>query len=320
MAFQFAYPLMIVISLGLMVGVLIWHKRFWYLPAIVVSDTTVFSQIGSTWRSRLHRLPDILLFSVILCLLLALARPQFGSMETTVEGQGIDIVLALDISGSMASEVFGTGTRLEAAQQVLDRFIASRVFDRIGLVVFAQQAFQSVPPTIDYLLLRRFLIDLRSATDQGLTDGTAIGSGLAAAGNMLRSSAAPSKIIILLTDGANNAGRIGPLTAAEALNALDIRVYTVGMIAVPGGDLSVEQADEATLQQIAEIADGNYFRATDRSVLDQIYAQIDSLERSDIVVSETMIWEDQGIWLVWSAFGLLVTERVLRVTYFSVLP
>jgi Ca-activated chloride channel family protein len=320
MLFQFANPLALVVFIGLLLSGTLWRKHIWAHPALLVSDASIFLQLDKTWRSRLFRLPDILLYGVIVLLMIALAKPQAGTFITQVEGQGIDIVLALDISGSMHTETFGAGTRLEAARGVLDEFIVNRTYDRIGLVVFAQEAYQVVPPTIDYELLRRFLSNVQSATEQGLADGTAIGSGLAAAGNMLRRSSAQSRVVIVLTDGANNAGEIGPLTAAEALAVLEMRVYTVGMIATVGVNGSIEQADEGDLQQIAEITGGNYFQAGNPEVLDEVYNQISALEQSDMVISEVVIWQDQDKLLIALAFGLLIIERILRSTYLRVLP
>lgn len=177
---------------------------------------------------RFRRVPDALRLLAWLLLVMALARPQSGQTQEIIRGQGIDIVLALDISGSMAALDFAPQNRLEAAKGVIADFIARREFDRTGLVVFAQDAFQQTPPTLDYPALLRSLDEVQLA-DLGLTDGTAIGLGLAAAGNMLRQSMAASRVIILLTDGANNAGGVGPLTVAEAVAALGTRVYTIGM-------------------------------------------------------------------------------------------
>jgi Ca-activated chloride channel family protein len=272
---------------------------------------------------RFHTLPDALWWIAWGCLVVALARPQTGQSQQIIHGQGIEIVLALDISGSMDATDFAPQNRLEAAKSVIDDFIQHREFDQIGLVVFAHDSFQLVPPTLDYSVLRNTLSNVQLATTLGITDGTAIGLGIASAGNMLRSGTAASKIIILLTDGANNAGDIGPMTAAEAVAALGMRVYTIGMIqrAAPvSANAQEDNVDEATLKSVAAVTNGHYYAASNETDLETIYNQINTLERSDIEKQIFVRWQEQFQWF--AAIGLLslIIEQLLRQTVLQVIP
>jgi Ca-activated chloride channel family protein len=216
---------------------------------------------------------------------------------------------------------------------VIDDFIAQRRYDRIGMVVFAREAFSSSPPTFDYAVLRRLLAAIELAPDLGLEDGTAIGLGLAQAAGMLTESDAQSRIIILLTDGVNNAGQIDPLTAAQAAAVLDIKVYTVGaarpgQVPVPYDDpllgpttrLIESEIDEATLQQIADATGGLYFRAQDTAGLQQIYDQINRLEKSEVEVQVFTRYRELAGWFLLPALGLILLELFLRHTLFRALP
>ena len=219
-------------------------------------------------------LPVIRLVALAL-IIVALSRPQIVNARNVIKGEGLDIALAVDISGSMASLDFEPNNRLEAAKLVIDDFISQRPYDRIGVTVFASEAFSQSPLTIDHKVVTRLLDRLELATDMNIDDGTAIGLGLANAANMLKDSQAESRVVILLTDGINNAGQIDPLTAAEAAKTWGIKVYTIGMgrpgeVPFPQQSLFGEQIvmvesllDEATLQQIADITGGRFFRAYD---------------------------------------------------------
>jgi Ca-activated chloride channel family protein len=296
---------------------------------MLYSDVRLFESLASGWRVRLRRIPDVLRLVAWALLVIALARPQSGRTQEIIRGQGIDITLALDISGSMAALDFDPQNRLQAAKSVIGDFIAGRDFDRIGLVVFARDAFHQSPPTLDYDVLVRLLDEVQLAPDLLLDDGTAIGLGLASAANMLRASTAPSRVIILLTDGANNAGAIDPLTAAQSVSALGMRVYTIGMGKtglVPIVDdlgnsrLMRSDLDEDTLRDIAAMTNGAYFRAVDLVDLQRIYDQIDVLERSEVERQSFVRWQEQGFgWLV-MGFLLLVIERLLRHTVFQTIP
>jgi Ca-activated chloride channel family protein len=294
------------------------------------SDLRLMDGLASGWRARFHRLPDILRLLAWLILIIALARPQGGRTQQIIRGQGVDIVLVLDISGSMAALDFAPQNRLDAAKSVISDFVLGRDFDRIGLVAFARDAFQQTPPTLDYSTLVKSLDALELATVLEVDDGTAIGLGIASAGNMLRSSDTVSKIIILLTDGANNSGSIGPVTAAQAVATFGIRVYTIGMgktglVPVPVGDTGNTQLvesdlDEPTLQTISQSTNGKYFRAQDIVDLQAIYAEIDRLERSDIERQNFINWQEQSEGFLWGSIILLILERLLRHTIFQTFP
>ncbi len=332
MIFRFAHPIAFLLLL-MPFGVTIWASRRGRLlgePAIRYSDVRLMDGLPIGWRVRFRRIPDVLRLFTWVMLVIALARPQGGQTQQIIRGQGIDIVLALDISGSMSALDFMPQNRLEAAKSVINNFIGEREFDRIGLVIFARDSFQQIPPTLDYQTLTASVNAIQLATDFGLDDGTAIGLGIASAGNMLRTSTATSKIIILLTDGANNAGGIGPITAAQAVGAFGIRVYTIGMgkeglVPVPidtqGNTRLIESdLDELTLQAIAEATDGRYFRAEDLSDLRQIYDEINQLERSEVERQILVRWQEQSGLIMFLALATLLAERIFRYTVFQRLP
>jgi Ca-activated chloride channel homolog len=332
MSFRFAHPaafLLLLIPLAFAVAYYIGRWR----PAAMTmrySDVRLLDGLAIGWRARFHRVPDMLCLLAWLILLIALARPQGGRTQEIIRGQGIDIVLALDISGSMAALDFAPQNRLDAAKSVISNFIVGRAFDRIGLVAFARDAFQQTPPTLDYPTLVKSLEALQLATVLRIDDGTAIGLGIASAGNMLRTSTTASKIIILLTDGASNSGGIGPVTAAQAVATFGIRVYTIGMgkiglVPVPVDDAGNTQLvesdlDEPTLQTIAQSTNGKYFRAQDLSDLQAIYDEIDRLERSDVERQIFTNWQEQFEGFLWVSIILLMLERLLRHTIFQTIP
>ena len=313
MTFVFASPWWLLVLL--LIPFTLWrgqqqHPRWRY-------SWTSGVQSHASWRVRYRHVPKTLQVTSLILLVLALARPQLQESQQIVRGEGIDIALALDISGSMAALDFQPQNRLAAAQQVMAEFINSRDFDRIGLVVFAREAFNQSPLTTDHRVLQDLLASVELAPDLGIRDGTAIGMGLANAAAMLRDSPGDSKVVILLTDGVNNAGQLDPLTSAEAARALGIRVYTIGA-AKPGrvpapvmnafGQRQIvyqeSVLDEDTLRQIADTTGGLYFRAEDTAGLEAIYEQINTLERSDIEVSNVVQSQElhwmallPGLWL-----------------------
>lgn len=294
------------------------------MPALRHADASLLIDLPVGWRTRAAGWLPRLRWLAIGLLLLALARPQAGHARQVVSGEGIDVVLALDVSGSMAALDFQPQNRLEAARAVIGRFIAGRPYDRIGLVIFAREAFGHSPLTVDHAVLERQLTQVALAADLDLDDGTAIGLGLANAANMLRASQAPSRVIVLLTDGSNNAGRVDPLTAAEAAAALGIKVYTIGIgkpgqvpVPVPGpfGPRVMYQEsdlDEDTLKAIAAATDGIYFRATDSQGLDEIYRRIDALETSKLELSSYSRYRELAGWLLAPALLLAALELWLR--------
>jgi Ca-activated chloride channel family protein len=277
------------------------------------------------------RLLSALRVVALALLVLAAARPQAGSRRVEVSSEGVDIVIALDVSGSMRAEDFRPKNRLHVAKEVVAAFIDGRTSDRIGLVVFAGRAFLQCPPTLDYGVLKETL----DAVDFGMMeDGTAIGSALASAVNRLRASNAKSRVIILVTDGVSNAGNIDPLTAARLAAAMKARVYTVG-VGRPGarapfpvddpvfGRRTVQleaELDEKTLRTIAETTDGAYFRATDPAALRAIFEKIGELEKTKIESVEFVDYEERAAWFLVPAVALLSLEAGLAATRFLTVP
>jgi Ca-activated chloride channel family protein len=332
--FRFSYPFaLLLLVVPVSVALLPTFQKRKFIPALRYSDVRLVAGLPKGWRVQLRWLPDVLRWLVWALLVVGLARPQSGTQVDVIRGQGIDIVLALDISSSMASLDFEPQNRLEAAKDDIGNFIAGREFDRIGLVVFARSAFHQAPLTLDYDVLLQLLEQVELASDLRPVDGrrldgTAIGLGLASAANMLRAGSAPSKVIILLTDGANNAG-LSPEQAAEAVSTLGMRVYTIGMgrpglveLPLPEGEVITVESDlnEPALQDIAETTNGLYFRAENAEGLQEIYDQIDRLERSDAERRIFTRWRDRAPIILLLAFIVLVSEQLLRMTVFRRIP
>jgi Ca-activated chloride channel family protein len=330
--FRFAHPLWL-IALLVIPLLLLAHRERGRRATLQYSDLSLMRGLPRSARLRARWFPSALRLAALTLLVLAIARPQTGRSLEIIHGRGVDIVMALDISGSMAALDFEPQNRLGAAKQVIDDFIAQRRYDRIGLVVFAREAFSQSPPTFDYAVLHRLLAAVELAPDLGLEDGTAIGLGLAQAAGMLTESDAQSRVIILLTDGVNNAGQIDPLTAAQAAATLGIKVYTVGaarpgQVPVPYNDplfgpttrLVESEIDEVTLQQIADATGGLYFRAQDTAGLQQIYDQINQLEKSEVEVQVFTRYRELAGWLLAPALALILVELLLRHTLFRTLP
>jgi len=266
---------------------------------------------------------------VLALLIVAMARPQYGIAERNLQTEGIDILLALDCSGSMQSQDFSPN-RLGAAKRVLKTFVKGRQSDRIGVIVFASTSFVLVPLTLDYAVIDEFV----DRVDFGIVDPnhTAIGSAIANALKKLEDSKAKSKVIILLTDGQNNAGAISPDLAAETAKALSVKIYTIGVgsqgpAIMPGmggffGGFSVQEAglDEGQLKSIAQTTGGQYFRSTDDRSLEKIFKGIDKLETSKIEQKQYVNYSEKMAWLVWPALILLLGEVVLGHTRFLKLP
>jgi Ca-activated chloride channel family protein len=330
MIWRFASPwLLLLLLLPMILASLPWLARRITRPATLqYSDLRLTTHLGPSLRQRFLFILPVMRYAALALLILALARPQSGSAREVITGEGIDIAVVLDISGSMASLDFEPN-RLGAAKQVIRDFIKERQYDRIGLVIFATEAFSQVPPTLDYQVLERILDETQVSWDIRLDSGTAIGLGLANGANMLRDSDADSRVIVLLTDGANNSGQIDPLTAAEIAKALDIRVYTIGAArpgpaALPFPDGRIEyrdsEIDEETLQKIADITGGLYFRAEDVRGLREIYDTINDLERSQVEVRTFTRYEELAHWFIIPATLLLVLDQLLRRSLFRTIP
>jgi len=267
---------------------------------------------------------------VLLLVVVALARPQAGTRLETVSTHGVDIVIALDVSGSMRAEDF-PGNRLAEAKRVIQEFIAGRGSDRVGLVIFAGLAVTRCPLTLDHPMVLQFLGEVDFApSDQ---DGTALGMGLAAGVNRLRKSDARSKVVVLVTDGRNNRGQIGPEAAAEAARALGVRVYPVGVgtegeapFPAERGPLGVRyrmvrvELDEPLLREIAEMTDGRYFRATHAEGLAEIFRTIDELEQTEIESRVRILHTELFAYLLLPALALLGLERLLAATRLKRIP
>ncbi len=295
--------------------------------------TSLIKGLPRSWKAKWRPILPAMRLATVLLIIIGVARPQIVQGKETVTGEGIDIALALDISGSMASLDFEPDNRLEASKTVIDAFVEERPYDKIGLVVFASEAFAQSPLTMDHNMVSRSLDQVQLATDLGLQDGTAIGSGMANAANMLTNSDAESKVIILLTDGVNNSGQIDPLTAAEAAKALGIKVYTIGAgrpgevpVPVPSifGGTTVQyqesQLDEETLRQVADITGGQFFRATDMDGLKAIYDEINELETSQIEIQVYNQYIELMVWLLLPALLIFMAEMFLRETVFRTIP
>ena len=303
----------------------------WYIfrhkkqeASVRFSDMNGFESLPKSWKVYGRHLLFVLQMAALALLIVAVARPQSTSSSQTSNIEGIDIILAQDISGSMLARDLKPD-RLEASKEVAADFVKSRPTDRMGLVVFAGESFTQVPLTTDHGVMLNMLKELKSGM---IEDGTAIGDGLATAINRLKDSEAVSKVIILLTDGMNNAGSVDPYTAAELAKLYGIRVYTIGvgsygtapfpvqtMFGIQYQQMKVE-IDEKLLITIAENSGGKYFRATSNKKLDEIYDEIDKLERSKIEVTEFRHVHEEFYPLVAWALALLLFEFLLRKTVF----
>lgn len=271
------------------IGWYIWKNKV-YNPELKTSSLQSFEGIGKSYKDYLRHSLIVLRILSISLLILVLARPQSRSSWKDVKTEGIDIVMALDISGSMLAKDLKPN-RLEAAKEVAQDFIDSRPNDRIGLVIFSGESFTQCPLTTDHAVIKNLFEDIRTGM---VKDGTAIGNGLATAVSRIKDSKAKSKVVILLTDGVNNQGAVAPLTAAEIAKAFGVRVYTIGVgtrgqalapVAMyPDGSYQYSYVDvnidEKTLTEIGDMTGGKYFRATDNDKLKDIYQEIDRLEKT----------------------------------------
>ena len=311
-----------------MIGWYIW-KLCKSQASLQVSSSEAFDAPGATsWKVYLRHVPFILRMAAVAVLIIILARPQSTNSWQNTSTEGIDIVLAMDISSSMLAQDLKPN-RLEASKDVAASFINGRPNDNIGLVVFAAESFTQCPLTTDHTVLLNLFKDIQPGIIQ---DGTAIGLGLANAVRRIKDSQAKSKVIILLTDGVNNAGEIAPVTAAEIAKTFGIRVYSIGVgtqgmapypfqtaFGVQYQDIPVE-IDEATLKQVAATTGGQYFRATDNASLKEIYSEIDKMEKTKISVQQySKKQEEYKNWAL-LLFALLLVEILLRNTLLRNIP
>jgi len=324
LAFAYPWVLYFLLSIPLMLAWYFFRGRK-NQSSVTYSSLNIFKDVPSTFRERMRHIPIFLRVIAIGLLIIALARPQSFTSGKNVSTEGIDIAMVLDISGSMLAEDLKPN-RLNAAKIVIDEFVEGRISDRIGLVVFARDAFTQCPLTIDYSVLRNLLLDIRSGM---IEDGTAIGNAIANGVNRLKESDAKSRIIILLTDGVNNSGEVDPISAAEIAKTFGIRIYTIGVgtrgeapypVKTPFGtryQMVPVEIDEDVLQQIAGITDGQYFRATNNRALQNIYEKIDELEKTKIEI--TSYKNASELFYSWLGLGLLfilgelgVSRTILR--------
>ena len=310
-----------------MIGWYIWKQKKMG-ASIQFSSDMGFSKIPKSWKYYFRHSVFVLFLSSMSFLIMALARPQSSNSWQNVTTEGIDIVIALDISSSMLAMDFQPN-RLEAAKDVAMKFISGRPNDKIGLVVFSGESFTQCPLTTDHATVINLFRNIETGM---IEDGTAIGNGLATAVSRLKESNAISRVVILLTDGDNNRGEIAPVTAAELAKTFGIRVYTVGVgtmgtapypVQTPFGvqvrDMEVK-IDEPTLQKIAAATDGKYFRATNNTSLADIYKEIDKLEKSKMEVHEFSKKEEQYLKYALGGALLLILGLGLKITIFRNIP
>jgi Ca-activated chloride channel family protein len=308
----FAYPwvLWFLLLIPILASVY-WRRRKKMVTEVTFSSVQPFDHIPGSLREKLRNIPVGLRLLALALFIVALARPQSVSSKENVSTEGIDIVLLIDISGSMLAEDF-TPNRMLAAKQVANEFIDGRTSDRIGLVIFSAESFTQCPLTTDYPVLKTLLGEVKNGM---IADGTAIGLALANGVNRLKDSKAKSRVMILLTDGVNNRGEIDPITAAKIAATYGIRVYTVGVGAQGEAPYPVEtpfgiqrrlipvDLDEKTLTAVADMTGGKYYRATDNKKLKAIYKEIDQLERTKIEVTAYKRYSEK--FYNWLFFGLV---------------
>ncbi|MES2847441.1 MAG: VWA domain-containing protein [Bacteroidota bacterium] len=334
MALEYFHNIIFGQPLFFLLGLLLPVMLVWYIKknnrrsaAIKVSSSKSFGKLNN-WRTSFRHVPFILRLLALAFIITALARPQTKTEQQQAEGEGIDIVLCIDVSGSMTAQDF-TPNRMEAAKKVAAEFVDRRSTDRIGIVVFSGESFTQCPLTTDKTVLHAAVAAIRNGL---LQDGTAIGDGLSTSVDRLRSSKSKSKVVILLTDGENNGGLIGPDNAKEIAKAFGIKVYTIGVgtdgyttlpEATATGTTITQQRvaiDEKLLTAIAFETGGKYFRARDNISLENIYKEIDQLEKSKVEIASLTRYTEKFFPLVMIALGLLLLEVVLRFTVLKKFP
>jgi Ca-activated chloride channel family protein len=325
---SFATPLLFL--LGILLPVLIiWYVKSGGNQQAGFKVSTIKSFAGlTTWKNTLRHFPFVLRLLAIAFIVIAMARPQNKTEKQQAEGEGVDIVLCLDVSGSMTAQDF-TPNRMEAAKKVALDFIDRRLTDRIAIVIFSGESFTQCPLTTDKAVLHTSVQSIRNGL---LEDGTAIGDGLSTSVDRLRNSTSKSRVVILLTDGENNGGLIGPDNAKQIASTFGIKVYTIGVgtegyapfpIKTEFGIVMQQQKvtiDEKLLQAIAEETGGKYFRAKDNASLENIYKEIDSLEKSKVEIATLTRYTEKFFPFVMIALGLLLIEVLLRFTVLKKFP
>ena len=334
MTFAFGQPWLLLLLL--LLPVLFWIKgRMDSRPAFLYSSVSLTQTVVKRSRSRAREIFKLLRWIALAMFIVALARPRLVEGSRQIKASGIDIVLSLDLSTSMAAEDFLDDNgerinRLNLAKKVMEEFVSKRPSDRIGLIAFAGRAYMAGPLTLDHDFL---LNNLSRLGFEGIEDGTAIGSGLVAAVNRLRDVKSKSKIVILMTDGQNNARSVPPNTAAEAAEVLGIKVYTIGVGTrglAPWPQMNVfgqksyskveVNIDEDTLREIADATGGKYYRADSTDTLRRIYDEIDELEKTKVVVKKFQRFEELLHWPIAIGLGVLLAELLLAHTMFRRLP
>jgi len=305
----------------------VWKRR----RSIRFSDLGTALRVNRRWSRYQPHIPFALRLLVLVLLIVAMARPRSGVTYEDISSEGIDIVLTMDVSSSMLAEDLKRGiSRLEVAKKVVADFISRRKHDRIGLVAFAAKAITRCPPTLDYRILDSQIEQLQIGS---IEDGTAIGVALASSANRLRNSKAKSRVIVLLTDGMNNRGEIDPLTAARVSEAQGLKVYTIGVGTRGTAPVPVKDAfgrtryqqipveiDEKVLREIASMTGGKYYRAMDARELQNIYQQIDTLEKTKIEVREYKRFRELFALFLFPALGVFVLELFLAGARFRTIP
>lgn len=317
-----------------LLGMLLPVMIIWYIKnnkrqtaAVKVSSSKSFVKLNN-WRTSFRHAPFMLRLLSIAFIITALARPQAKTEQQQAEGEGIDIILCIDVSGSMTAQDL-TPSRMEAAKKVASDFVDRRPADRIGIVIFSGESFTLCPLTTDKAVLHSAIKGIQNGL---LKDATAIGDGLATSVDRVRNSKSKSKIVILLTDGVNNDGLIGPDNAKEIAKAFGIKVYTIG-VGTDGNISSPEQTtsgvaapqqkvtiDEKLMTDIASETGGKYFRAKDNNGLENIYKEIDQLEKSKVEIATLTRYSEKFFPLVIIALGLLLLEVILRFTVLKKFP
>jgi Ca-activated chloride channel family protein len=332
-SYQFVHPHFLLLLLLLPV-LAIWKGRWGRPVALRLPSTDDAIRVGARPRSKVGGLLVFLGLLAFALLIVAFARPRHGKGSSDIEASGIDIVLTLDVSGSMEALDFKLGgqpaNRLEVVKNVVAKFVGQRPNDKLGMVAFAGRPYLVSPLTLDHEFLAKRLADVKMGQ---VEDGTAIGSAIASSVSHLRDSNAKSRIVILLTDGVNNAGAVNPLTAAEAAKAMGIKIYTIG--AGTRGDAPVpvrdafgrtrlqtmkDEIDEEVLREVASATGGQSFRATDTDSLEKIYAAINQLETTTRKLKKYQQYDELYLWFLGPGIGLLLLELILNQTRFRRLP